>query len=132
VAVLGPVVQVFRLPVLDAGHDLAVSGAVGAQLVRDDHPRHRACRLEESAEESLRRGLVPPVLHQDIQHHAVLVDSPPEVLALAVDLDEDLVQVPLVTRPGLAAAQRIGVLLPELHAPAADGLVGDDHAALKH
>jgi hypothetical protein len=51
---------------------------------------------------------------------------------LAVDLDEDLVQVPLVTRPGLAAAQRIDLLLPQLHAPTADGLVGDDHAALKH
>ena len=40
--------------------------------------------------------------------------------------------MPLVTRPGPAAAQRIGVRLPELHAPAADGLVGDAHAALKH
>src|SRR5689334_24955459 len=83
---------------LDGRHDLAVSGAVGAQLVRDDHPRHRVSRLGESAEESLRRGIVPSVLHQDVQHHAVLVDSPPAALLLTVDLDEYLVRVPLVTR----------------------------------
>jgi hypothetical protein len=33
--------------------------------------------------------------------HGVLIDGPPQVLLLTVDLDEYLVQVPLVTGPGL-------------------------------
>jgi hypothetical protein len=34
-----------------------------------------------------------PVLHKDVEHHTVLVDGPPQVLLLTVDLDEDLVQM---------------------------------------
>jgi hypothetical protein len=33
VALLGPVVQVLRVAVFDGGYDLAVGGAVGAELV---------------------------------------------------------------------------------------------------
>jgi hypothetical protein len=39
--------------------------------------------------------------------------------------DEDLVQVPFVSGPGLSAAQRACVPLPELGAPAAHRLIGD-------
>jgi hypothetical protein len=77
------------------------------------------------------RGLVPAVLHQDVQDVAVLVDGSPPVLLLPVDLDEDLVQVPFAPGPGLSAAQRACVGLPELGAPAADRLVGDDDPALE-
>ncbi|MDQ0904508.1 hypothetical protein QFZ22_000493 [Streptomyces canus] len=113
-AVLGPVVEVLRLAVLDGGHDLAVGRFVGAELVADDHPRHRTGPLHQPAEETPGRGLVPPVLHQDV---AVLVDGPPQILLFPVDLDEDLIQVPLVPRPRLPTAQRIGVGLPELATP---------------
>lgn len=61
---------------LHRGHGLAVGGAVGAELVRDDYPRHRARRIEEPAEQAPGRGLVPAVLHEDVQHHAVLIDGP--------------------------------------------------------
>ncbi|CAM5744576.1 hypothetical protein SHIRM173S_05064 [Streptomyces hirsutus] len=47
-------------------------------------------------------------------------------------LIEDLVQVPCVPGPRLVAAQPVGVGLSELGVPAADGLVGDDHAELQH
>jgi hypothetical protein len=50
--VLGPVVQTLVGAVLDRGHDLAVGCAVGAELVGDDHPRHRPGIFEEPAEES--------------------------------------------------------------------------------
>jgi hypothetical protein len=98
-------------------------------FVGDDHPRYRAGRLHQAAEEAPGCGFVPAVLHEDIQHVAVLVDGPPHVLQLAVDLEEDLVQMPLVARPGPAAAQSVRVGLAERGAPAADGLVGHDDAA---
>jgi hypothetical protein len=132
VAVLGPVVQALVGAALEGGHDLAVGRSVGAELVDDDRPGHRAGLLEEPVEEAPGCGLVPPVLYEDVEDVPVLVDGPPQVLQSPVDLDEDLVHVPLVTGPWLPAAQRVGVGLPELAAPAANRLVGDDEPALEH
>lgn len=52
---------------LDAGRDLAVGGAAGAEFVGDDHPRHRAGLLQQAAQEAPGRGLVPAVLQKDVQ-----------------------------------------------------------------
>ena len=62
----------------------------------------------------------------------MLVHRAPQVVGLAVDLDEDLVKVPLVTRACPSAAQSVGVGLAERSAPLPDGLVGDRDAALQH
>jgi hypothetical protein len=35
-------------------------------------------------------------LDQDVQHVTVLVDSPPEVVLLPIDLEEDLIEVPFI------------------------------------
>jgi hypothetical protein len=115
-----------------AGPSDSMVSRIGAELVGEDHPRHRADLLQQRAQEAPGGGLVPAVLPEDVQDVAVLVDGPPQVLLFPIDLDEDLVQVPFVTRPGLPAAQRARVLLPELGAPAAHRLVGDGHAALEH
>jgi hypothetical protein len=48
----------------------------------------------------------------------------------ALDPDEHLIKVPLVTGPWTAAAQSAREGLAELLAPAPDGLVGDDNATL--
>src|ERR671938_2062935 len=67
---------------------------------------------------------------QDVEDLAVLVHGTPEIVHLAADADEDLVQVPLVARTRSPPAQLVGEGLAELETPAADALVGDDHAAL--
>ena len=61
----------------------------------------------------------------------VLVDSAPEVMALAMDGQKDLVQMPLVTWLGASVLQLIGVLLPKLQTPLADGLMGHVDTALE-
>jgi len=48
----------------------------------------------------------------------------------ALDPDEYLVEVPLVTRPGTTAAQTISNACAEFLAPASHRLVGDDDAPL--
>ena len=50
----------------------------------------------------------------------------------AVDFNEDLVEVPLVTGPGPPSAQRVGVGLPELGAPPAVRLVTHHDTAFEH
>jgi hypothetical protein len=75
---------------------------------------------------------VAPALDKDVQHVAVLADRAPQLPPLAVDLHEHLVQVPLVTDPGLSAAQPGRVRGSELGAPLPDRPVGDDHTADEH
>ena len=41
-------------------------------------------------------------LNQDIDQVAVLVDGPPQVVAFASDLHEDVVQVPDIAQPTVA------------------------------
>jgi hypothetical protein len=47
---------------------------------------------------------------------------------MALNPDEHLIEVPLVTGPRTAAAQAVGEALPEFLAPASSGLIGDDNA----
>jgi hypothetical protein len=63
-------------------------------------------------------------------HVAVLVHRAPEVVGLAVDLDEYLVEVPFVARSGPAPRQPVGECLAELGAPLPDRLVGDHDPTL--
>jgi hypothetical protein len=51
--------------------------------------------LEQLPEEALGRLGVASALDQDVEHGAVLVDRPPEIVQLAADAEEDLIQVPL-------------------------------------
>src|ERR671933_875901 len=128
--VLGAIVQVPALPVLDPGQGLTFRHAIALQLVGHEHARHILQALEQLLEEALGRLGIAPALNQDVEDLAILVHGAPEIVQLAADADEDLVQVPLVARTRSSPAQLVGEGLSELEAPAADALVGDDHAAL--
>jgi hypothetical protein len=65
------------------------------------------------------------------KHDAILIDRAPKIMQRTVDADENLVQVPDVTRLGPAFTKPLGELRPELPAPAADALVRDAHTPLR-
>ena len=81
-------------------------------------------------QKALGRRLIAPLLDEDVQHNAVLIDGPPQPVALAVDLEQHLVQMPLVAGLRSASAQVGRVARPECVAPVPDGLVADDDPAL--
>ena len=60
----------------------------------------------------------------------MLVDGSPEIVQLAADADEHLVQMPLIAWLWPAALERVGERPPEPQAPGADALVADEDAAL--
>src|SRR5215467_6555666 len=128
--ILTAVVEVATLPVFHAGQYLALRGAVALELVRNDYTRHILQALEQLAKKLLRRLLIPPALHEDVQHVIVLVDRAPGVMALPVDGQEHLIQVPLVPWLGASVLQLIRVVLPKLQTPLADGLMGHVDATL--
>lgn len=76
--------------------------SVTLQLVRHQHPRDPALLPHQPGHEPLRGLRVPAGLHEDVQDLAVLVHGPPQVLPLTMDLDEDLIEMPLI--PGLRPA----------------------------
>jgi hypothetical protein len=126
--VLRPVVQIPMLPMFHAWEELPFGGAITLQLVRDDHPWHIGQALEQVAEKALRRRLVPPALHQDNEDMTLLIDGPPEIVPLTVNGEKDLIQMPFVTGLRSPMAKLIGILLPKLPVPFADGFVRDDDA----
>jgi hypothetical protein len=105
VRVLGTVVEVAMLPMFHPRKDLPLRGAIALQLIRDDHSRDILTAFEELAEELLGSLLIPPPLHQDVEHLAVLI------------------QVPFVAWSRPAPPQGIGIGLAKLAAPLADRFI---------
>ena len=132
VGVFGAVVEISVLAVLHPREHLPLRGAVAFQLVGNDHPGHVLAPPQQLAEELLGRVLVPTALHQNIQPSTVLIDRPPEIVPFAVEAEEDFIEVPLVTGPGPASPQRIGIGLPKFPAPISNSFVRHGNAAFHH
>jgi hypothetical protein len=82
--------------------------------------------LSSLRKKSFRGLLIPLALHQDFEDVPLLIHRPPEVIPLAANGQEHLIEVPLVAWPRAPAPELIRVCLPELPAPLADSLVGHD------
>ena len=129
--VLTPVIEIPTLAMLHAREDLALGRAIALQFIGDDHARHVLQPLEQLAKELLRRVLIAAALHQDIEDIVVLIHRAPQVMALAIDRKEHFIQVPLIARARTPPSQPIGVVLPKLPTPLADGFVGHRDAAFE-
>jgi hypothetical protein len=114
---------------LDARKQLTLSDTVAAQFVGHDHPRYVLKTFQQSLEEPFRSGPIASSLNQDVEHNAILIDCAPEVALHALDPDEHLIEVPLVSWPRPAAPQAIGEIRAEFLAPPSHRLVGDDNAS---
>ena len=97
--ILTPVVEIATLAVFHPGQNLTLRRAVALELIRDDHLWHVLQPLEQLAEKLLRRLLVASALHQDVEDVIVLVNRSPQVMALAIDGQKYLVEMPFVPSP---------------------------------
>ena len=84
-----------------------------------------SCGPQQLAKEPDRGKTIPLRLHEDVEDDPVLIDSSPEVVSDAIDLEEDFVQMPFVTGSSTPSSQAVGILLAELVAPAPDRFVAD-------
>ena len=126
----GSIVSVLVGVVDDGGHDLAVSGAVAFQLVGDKPPGRASLPLQPLAEDSFGGFPITARLDEDIEYITILIYRVPEVLAFALYLYENLVQVPRVTETTLSTLQSPSVFRSELDAPKSDRFIGNGDAAL--
>jgi hypothetical protein len=130
--VLAPIVEILALSMLHRRHHLAVCDPIESELVRDQHPRRVTLVFEKCAEEPGRRPAVPFPLDENVEHVAVLIDRPPQILLNAIDLDEHLVEVPLIARSGCPTPQLAGALGTEPRTPGTDRLVRHLDPTLGH
>ena len=105
-------------------------GAITAQAIGDEALRLILQAGEQALEEPLRCGGVPVVLDQDVENDTVLVHCAPEVMQLAINLQEHLIKVPGVARLRPALTELAGEVGAELEAPLTDALMADDNAPL--
>ena len=96
---------------------------ITAQLVGHETKRFLSLTLQESPEEAPCGTPVPTGLHEDIDHVAVLVHRPPEILTPTANRHEYFVQKPRVSELPLSSLQPPRVVGAELLAPLPDGLV---------
>ena len=129
--ILSAIVQVAALTVLDIRQELALRHPVAFQLVGDENARHVLQPLQETLEEALCRAGIAAGLDQNIKHDAVLIDSAPEIMQLALDPNEHLVQVPLVTGSGPAPTQIAREARAKLQTLPTDTLIRNKDGALR-
>ena len=75
-------------------------------------------------------ALVSARLHQDVQNLAFAIDGTPKINALAVNLDEDFIEMPARIGVRMRASQRLSKNETKLDRPAADSFIRDIDAAL--
>ena len=92
-----PVVESLVPSMLGVGQP-SKRGPIAGQLVGDHYPWLAPRRCEHTPQEPFGGVLIAPLLYQDVQHYAMFVDVPPQPMALSFDLQQHLVEMPLVTR----------------------------------
>jgi hypothetical protein len=99
----GSIVGVSLHSVSHVAEDASYGTGVAPQFVGNDPQWFGALAAQESSKESLCGTLITMRLDQDVDHVAILIHGPPQILLLAVDSNEDLIQVPVVTEPSLTS-----------------------------
>src|SRR5712692_4375874 len=105
VGVLRSVVETLVPSMLGAGQHSPQRRRITCELIGDHHSRLGPGRHQYPPQERFGRVLITPLLHQYVEDDAVLVDGTPQPVALAVDLQLHLVQMPFVTRPCTSSTQ---------------------------
>jgi hypothetical protein len=86
----------------DAGDELAPGRSIAGEFISHQLMRDILQPFQRLAQEACRSVFVPPFLHQDIQDLAILINRAPQIVALSINCDKHLVDVPHVAQLPLA------------------------------
>ena len=70
--------------------------------------------LKQLAEKLLRGLFVASTLHQNVEDVVVLIHRTPQVMALAIDRQENFIEMPFIPRARPTSLQLIRIILPKL------------------
>ena len=114
------------------GQYFRLGGSVAAKLIGDDGSRNVLQSSQKLAKELLRSASVTTWLYKYIENLAVLIDSAPQILQLAVDRQIDFIEMPAISRARCAGSKAFGIGPAELLRPISNGFVGYRNPALSH
>jgi hypothetical protein len=117
---LRPIILTLFGTVNGLGHKLTMCNAVAAQLVSHNLPGFAAMCPEQAPEEPFRSGAIPFRLEIHINYFAILVNCPPKIVLLAVDFDEDFVDVEGIAIATMLAFQSTCIDGTKLDTPESD------------
>ena len=100
-----------------------MGSCIASESIGHKLPRKPALMFQCSEKESFSRSTVSALGDQNINDVPILIHCPPQVVALAPDRYEQLIDVPDVPVPSLFATKKSGVGRSKLHAPIANGFV---------
>jgi hypothetical protein len=83
---------------------------------------------EQASKEALSSRPIALCLKIDINHFTVLVDSPPQIMLLAVYLHEDFIDVSGISVASMTSLQTAGINRSEFDAPQPDRFTADGDA----
>jgi hypothetical protein len=79
--------------------DTSHGSGVASQFVGNDPQWFGTLATPEFLKESLCGALITLRLDQNVDHVAVLIHGAPQISLMAIDSNEDVIQVPVVTQP---------------------------------
>ena len=126
---LGPIVGILLGIVGNVWQDRSTGSSIALELVGDDPEWLLALTAQQSAEEPLGCTLIAARLQQNIDDITILIHGPPKILLLAVDSDEEFVQIPGITEASLFLLETSGIVGSEFQAPLPDGFVRNSYSA---
>ena len=110
ISILGCIMNGFR-------DEFSMRNTIASQLVRHNLSRLTMVIFQQSPEETLSSRSVATRLEKHIDHLAILVNSPPQVLLLTTNLHKYFVDVECIAEPLMSFFQSSDILRPELVAP---------------
>ena len=84
-----PVVSVSVLAVHNRGHHFFPCRTIAFEFIGNHPSRRLALVLQHFAEKPLGSVFITPIMNKNIVHVIILIDSAPEIVAYAFDLDDN-------------------------------------------
>lgn len=128
--ILNHIIQSRMLPAFDAGQNLALSDWIATEFVGDQHLRNMLTADQVLAEEPDSSLLIATWMDHDLKHLSIWIDGTIKVLRFPVNLNEDLVDMALVTCGWTLTANPSSILMTKLETPAPDGFITGDNSTL--
>ena len=92
-------------------HDRGVGSTIRGKLVRDNDTWHILQALHQLSEETLGGCCIVSFLNKEIEHFTFLIHGASQVDLVAIDLQENFIQMPRITITGTTVTQTACILV---------------------
>jgi hypothetical protein len=124
--ILRSIVEPFVLSMLEFQAQFTTRSSVGTKFVCDHDTWDSHLFTNELTQKPLGGVAVASALNQSIENEAVLVYCAPQPMLLAIDRDDDLIEMPFVAQARSAATDFFGEVPAEFLGPAPNCFMADD------